>query len=114
MPATLARPFCSHEEERAKSYEVLQAARDAACTTRKYNSSAVRNKLVDEFRDRTGGKEPYAWQVDVVEALLLGVDCTVIAGTGSGKTMPFVMPSFVEPRKTYIILSPLMHSRLIK
>ena len=49
----------------------------------------------------------YPWQVDVAEALLLGVDCTVIAGTGAGKTMPFVMPLFVETEKIMVIISPL-------
>ncbi|KAI0348869.1 hypothetical protein OH77DRAFT_1465921, partial [Trametes cingulata] len=108
MPSELSSSkLCCHEDERARSYRILQAARDAAVTTRKYNSTAVREDIVREFRERTGGKTPYDWQVDVAEALLLGVDCTVIAGTGSGKTMPFVMPSFVEPSKVYFILSPL-------
>ena len=57
--------------------------------------------------ERMGGKAPHEWQVDVTEALLVGLDCTVIAGTGSGKTMPFVMPTFVEPEKIYFVISPL-------
>lgn len=52
-----------------------------------------------------GGKVPHGWQVDVAEALLAGLDCTVIAGTGSGKMMPFVMPTFVEPEKIYFVIS---------
>ncbi|KAH9892909.1 hypothetical protein C8Q73DRAFT_648627, partial [Cubamyces lactineus] len=50
-------------------------------------------------------------QLDVAEALLLGIDCTVIAtvitGTGLGKTTLFVLPSLVETRKVYVIVSPL-------
>ena len=49
----------------------------------------------------------YDWQVDVSEALLLGLDYSVIAGTGVGKTMPFVMPLFVESNKIMILISPL-------
>ncbi|KAI0371404.1 P-loop containing nucleoside triphosphate hydrolase protein [Pilatotrama ljubarskyi] len=97
----------SHEEELARSYKVLQAARDMATSKRKYDSSATRSKMVAEFQARTKGKVPYEWQVDVAEALLLGVDCTVIAGTGSGKTMPFVMPAFVEREKVFFVISPL-------
>ncbi|KAI0692066.1 P-loop containing nucleoside triphosphate hydrolase protein, partial [Cerioporus squamosus] len=52
---------------------------------------------------------PYAWQVDVAEALWLGLDTAVIAGTGAGKTMPFVMPLLVDKtkKKKVIIISPL-------
>ncbi|KAJ3766134.1 hypothetical protein FB446DRAFT_654236, partial [Lentinula raphanica] len=46
-------------------------------------------------------------QLDTAEALLLGLDCSVIAGTGAGKTMPFVMPLLIEPTKHVIIISPL-------
>ncbi|KAI0629149.1 P-loop containing nucleoside triphosphate hydrolase protein [Trametes polyzona] len=98
----------SHDEDHKHSYAVLQAARDAAAaSTRKYDSNATRKKLIEEFGARTGGKAPYDWQLDVAEALLLGVDCTVIAGTGSGKTMPFVMPTFIEREKIYFVISPL-------
>jgi hypothetical protein len=61
----------------------------------------------------------YDWQVDVSEALLLGPDCSVIARTGAGsgaaagKTMPFVMPLFVESNKFIIINNLLyLHSML--
>ncbi|KAI0323578.1 hypothetical protein GY45DRAFT_1209765, partial [Cubamyces sp. BRFM 1775] len=50
------------------------------------------------------GKVPYEWPLDVAEALLLGLDCTMIAGTGSG-TVPFILPSFVETSKIYMIVS---------
>lgn len=49
----------------------------------------------------------HEWQVDMGEALHLGLDCSMIAGTGAGKTMPFVMPLFVESDKMIIIISPL-------
>ena len=45
-------------------------------------------KLKHELYSRSNGLEAYDWQLDVSEALLLGLDCTVIAGTGAGKTMP--------------------------
>ncbi|TBU21645.1 P-loop containing nucleoside triphosphate hydrolase protein [Dichomitus squalens] len=85
----------SHEEEygRSRSYAILEAA--------------TRQRLEETFQQRMGGRVPHQWQVDVTEALLVGLDCTVIAGTGSGKTMPFVMPTFVEFDKIYFIISPL-------
>ncbi|KAF8341697.1 hypothetical protein F5887DRAFT_1076461 [Amanita rubescens] len=56
-----------------------------------------------EFEQRMNGLKPYYWQLDVAEALILGLD----AGTGAGKSMPFVMPLFAFPDKMVIILSPL-------
>jgi len=51
---------------------------------------------------------PRDWQVDCAEAFNLGIDCTVIAGTGSGKTLPFVMPALLHGRgKVTLVLSPL-------
>jgi superfamily II DNA helicase RecQ len=49
------------------------------------------------------------WQVDICEAILLGLDCILIAPTGAGKTMPFIMPLLVDKtcRKMVIIISPL-------
>ena len=47
--------------------------------------------------------------MDVCEAMLLGLDCVVIASTGAGKSMPFIMPLLVDEtcRKMVIIISPL-------
>lgn len=63
--------------------------------------------IVGELEQRTGGKVPYTWQLEVSEALLLGLDCSVIAGTGTGKTMPFVLPLLAQPNKHVLIISPL-------
>jgi ATP-dependent helicase YprA (DUF1998 family) len=38
---------------------------------------------------------------------LLGLDSVVIAGTGAGKTMPFMMPLLLDTNKKVIIVSPL-------
>ncbi|KAH7903826.1 P-loop containing nucleoside triphosphate hydrolase protein, partial [Hygrophoropsis aurantiaca] len=90
-----------------RSENLLRQAREKAAKTHGYNSVAMQLKICDEFRARNENKEPYKWQLDVAEALLLGLDCTVIAGTGAGKTMPFVMPLFVKPDMHVIIISPL-------
>ncbi|KAJ7304699.1 hypothetical protein DFH08DRAFT_638747, partial [Mycena albidolilacea] len=64
-------------------------------------------KLRNEFLERNNGMVAHEWQIDMGEALLLGLDCSLIAGTGASKTMPFVMPLFVESDKIIIIISPL-------
>ncbi|KAH7917208.1 P-loop containing nucleoside triphosphate hydrolase protein [Leucogyrophana mollusca] len=97
----------SHERDADRSSKLLRNARENATKLHKYNSLATRLKIYDEFRARNDNKEPYEWQMDVAEALVLGLDCTVIAGTGAGKTMPFVMPLFVHPEKHIIVISPL-------
>ena len=40
---------------------------------------------------------------------MLGLDVTAIAGTGSGKTLPWVMPLLLEENKTktVLVISPL-------
>jgi ATP-dependent helicase YprA (DUF1998 family) len=48
----------------------------------------------------------YSWQLDVGEALHLGLNCFVIAGTGEGKTLPFVMP-LLHDKMDCKVISPL-------
>jgi ATP-dependent helicase YprA (DUF1998 family) len=61
------------------------------------------------FQGVFNGKMPYDWQLDAAEALILGLDCVVVAGTGAGKTIPFVLPLFAQGSqdKLVIIISPL-------
>jgi superfamily II DNA/RNA helicase len=42
-----------------------------------------------------------------MEAILLGINSLVIAGTGTGKTMPFMMPLMLDSKKKALIISPL-------
>jgi len=41
----------------------------------------------------------------VTEAILLGLDSVVIAGTGAEKTMPFMMPLLLDESMKSIIIS---------
>ena len=90
-------------------YEVLQAARDAAQISKQYSSTRTRESLVTSFKMAFNGLQPHSWQLDVTEALLLGLDCIAIAGTGCGKTMPFIMPLLVDrtKKKIVVVISPL-------
>ncbi|KAH9952965.1 P-loop containing nucleoside triphosphate hydrolase protein, partial [Russula dissimulans] len=74
-----------------------------------YSSEETRSEILLAFKNVFDGLEPYGWQLDICEALLLGLDCIAIAGTGSGKTMPFIMPLLVDltEKGTVIIISPL-------
>ncbi|KAH7910136.1 P-loop containing nucleoside triphosphate hydrolase protein [Hygrophoropsis aurantiaca] len=96
----------SHKRNQDRAARLLSEAREKAAKDTGYHSLATRQKISEEFKSRTN-MTPYNWQVDVAEALVLGLDCSVIAGTGAGKTMPFVMPLFVHPEKTVIVISPL-------
>ena len=90
----------------SRSAKILNAACTAAARDLKYDSTLTRVKICEEFEMRTGGKKPYGWQMDVAEAIITGLDCVVVVGTGAGKTMPFIMPLLVNPKK-HIIISPL-------
>src|ERR1700678_1627762 len=39
--------------------------------------------------------------------IALSLHSLVIAGTGAGKTMPFMMPLMLDPKKKALIISPL-------
>ena len=78
----------------------LQTERSSAFLSRKYDSKATRNAIHDKFGQACPGTIPHEWQMDVTEAILLGLDCIVIAGTGAGKTMPFIMPLLLDETKT--------------
>ncbi|KAJ3724389.1 P-loop containing nucleoside triphosphate hydrolase protein [Lentinula raphanica] len=96
-----------HEKDYKRSQKKLEIARMEASRRTGYDSKSTRALLSSEFTRITGGLSAYTWQIDTAEALLLGLDCSVIAGTGAGKTMPFVMPLFIEKEKRVVIISPL-------
>lgn len=90
------------------SYTLLDKTRKRMQRYKKYSSASIRDLVSAEVTARTG-KVPYSWQLDVVEAILFGLDCIVLAGTGSGKTLPFAMVLLADgtKKKKVIIVSPL-------
>jgi len=106
MSSVFSRPsrHISHEDEKEISYQNLANAR---ARVPDYSSEQQRQAMVDACCDRCNGRKPYAWQLDAAEAFSLGLDCTVVAGTGAGKTLPFVLPSFVSNDKVTVVISPL-------
>ena len=94
----------SHSRE--LSYKLLSEAR----TKREgYDSQATRRTLSDSVTKLCTTITPYDWQLDLAEALILGLDATVIAGTGSGKTLPWALPFLLEQNRNKIclVISPL-------
>jgi bloom syndrome protein len=104
---TTNTPTTRHEQAKRKSYVLLEHARSAALAIGDGNSRNLREELarllVENFEHA-----PYSWQLDVAEALCLGLDTIVVAGTGEGKTLPFVMPLLLDEMKKAIIISPLI------
>ncbi|KAF8545639.1 hypothetical protein OG21DRAFT_1394702, partial [Imleria badia] len=74
-----------------------------------YSFENIREALTEECLTQCDHKPPYPWQLDAAEAFYLGLDCVIIAGTGSGKSLPFVMPSMlkINLQKMLVVLSPL-------
>jgi ATP-dependent helicase YprA (DUF1998 family) len=61
------------------------------------------------------GREPHLWQLDFGEAFILKLDGVITAGTGTGKTIPFMLPLLINPTKYLLIISPmnvLQHERV--
>ncbi|KIJ61474.1 hypothetical protein HYDPIDRAFT_31340 [Hydnomerulius pinastri MD-312] len=97
----------SHAEQKQKSYTNLCNSREVAAKTSNYSSETTRKAFVDACLQRCNNQSPYPWQLDAAEAFYLGLDCTVLAGTGSGKSLPFVMPSMLNSEKVLVVISPL-------
>ncbi|KAF7355950.1 Bloom syndrome [Mycena venus] len=81
-------------------------AREKARRKNKYDSAKTRRDLARLFQEQER-KDAYEWQIDVAEALILGLDAVVIAGTGAGKTIPFMLPVLLHRDKFVLIISPL-------
>ena len=106
MSPPLSAQFADHLRNVKQAVDLLKKTRADAFQKNGFLSEATRTKILDEFKSRTG-MLAYEWQIDVAEALLLGLDCSVIAGTGAGKTTPFILPLLVEMKKIVVIISPL-------
>ncbi|KAI0047481.1 P-loop containing nucleoside triphosphate hydrolase protein [Auriscalpium vulgare] len=105
--ATRETRAAAHEAQRLVSRALLEKTRTAAAKNG-YDSIEARKRMVDECKRRSNGKIiPYTWQLDVAEALVLGIDSELIAPTGAGKTIPFALPLFHDDKKIIIIISPL-------
>ena len=72
---------------------ILEGARRS---TKGYNSHATWEVLANAVKVAFNQNTPRDFQLDVAEALILGLDATVVAGTGSGKTLPWVMPLLLD------------------
>ena len=91
----------SLEQQRELSYKLLANAR-----TKKegYDSQGTRHTLSSSVTALYPTIKPYDWQIDLAEALTFGLDATVIAGTGSGKTLPWTMPLLLNENRNKICL----------
>lgn len=91
-----------------QAVHVLHNAHANARNTCDYASAKVRKVMATAFKNYSG-KTAYAWQLDTVESLLLGLDTVAIAGTGSGKTIPCMLPLFLpeNSKKILVVISPL-------
>ena len=96
----------SLERERELSYRLLS---DARANKEGYDSRTTRHALSTSVTALCPAITPYEWQIDVAEALALGLDATVIAGTGSGKTLPWALPLLLDENrdKICLVISPL-------
>lgn len=80
-----------HAECKARSYAKLNEAQQQAKEKSMYDFAQRRVKTIQWVREQFNGREPHPWQLDVGEAIALGLDALVISLTGSGKSLPFVI-----------------------
>ncbi|KAJ7192256.1 hypothetical protein GGX14DRAFT_337680, partial [Mycena pura] len=53
-------------------------------------SAVIHAKIRNGFVTENPGKTAHEWQVDFAEAIELRLDCSLLADTGAGNTMPFI------------------------
>jgi ATP-dependent helicase YprA (DUF1998 family) len=87
-------------------FSILEEARRSK---KGYNLHATREALTNAVKAAFNQNIPHDLQLDVAEALILGLDTTVVAGTGSGKTLPWAMPLLLDENKgrACLVISPL-------
>ncbi len=87
--------------------DALQNAHDAALKENNYDSDGTHQAMSQKLQEIFDGRSPYDWQLDTAEAIILGLNCVVVARTGAGKTIPFVLPLLVQdtPDKLVLIIS---------
>ena len=87
----------------------LNTLEEARRSKKHYNSHATREALTNAVKAAFNQNIPRDFQLDVAEALILGLDTTVVAGTGSGKTLPWAMPLLLDENKgrACMVISPL-------
>lgn len=90
------------------SYDNLTEAREKALHDQNYNYISVCADLCRKVREHFGGHTPYNWQLDIAKAIILSLNTIIIAPTGVGKTLPFVIPTLYSLEKITIIISPLI------
>lgn len=96
-----------HNIARKRAYDLLDRSRAEAAKSGGHSSIQFRLTIQAQIRDRFDGKEMYDWQLDVAESLCLGVDTFLIAGTGEGKTLPFIAPLLRNDKAMILVISPL-------
>lgn len=121
MPPPLlpAPPFASpapHDADSVSSDErraIILLREPGTCARKRRRLAAIlftrTRQTIIEALLKIFGKPPYDWQLDVAEAVLLGLDVTVLASTGSGKAISFILPLLADEtgRKMVVIISPL-------
>ena len=94
-----------HFQTQTRSYKNIDNARKIAAKRSNYDSAATRARLHELPHFFKSALEPHLATSWMTEAILLGLDSVVIAGTGAGKTMPFMMPLLLDESKKSIIIS---------
>ncbi|KAG8702487.1 hypothetical protein FRC11_011444, partial [Ceratobasidium sp. 423] len=89
----------------------LQLERRLGCNTLERNSAEYaieyKNQLSKLWKENPAEITPYDWQLDAALASYLGLDVLIIAGTGFGKTWPFVLNCLDNPKLLVYIIPPL-------
>ncbi|KZT63318.1 P-loop containing nucleoside triphosphate hydrolase protein, partial [Daedalea quercina L-15889] len=73
-----------------------------------YSSTDTRKRMSDALKACLGW-EPDSWQIDLAETTIVRLDAIGVSPTGSGKTIPIMLPLLLpeNKRKVTVVISPL-------
>ncbi|TFY64233.1 hypothetical protein EVJ58_g2763 [Rhodofomes roseus] len=100
----------NHDLRHNLARQNLERARKKATEERGYDSARTRRIMATQLHARSNGKMTVReWQLNDAEAIVLGLDSSVIAGTGAGKTIPYMLPLLLPEfaSKILVVVSPL-------
>ncbi|CAK5270381.1 unnamed protein product [Mycena citricolor] len=91
-----------HEASRS----LLEEAHEKARKKSNYDAEKTRQEL-EELFEAHFQKPAHPFQIDFAEAMILGLDSILIAGTGAGKSITYMLPALHQCDKLVLIISPL-------
>ena len=96
-----------HEEEMDPLFDILELPSSCSEQIDLNFRDEAQKVYATIYRESAGGICVRVWQLQVMISMLKGRDVILSAGTGSGKTLTFILPLLADPIAFAMTISPL-------